>query len=144
MSFINELIEIVDFYRKNFPDIYGEAFSLLKEHSVKKYLLLDSGFIIRTVVGEEGEYLININPLKVFGSVCSCKDYAYNVMFRSKKGGGVYRFFCHHLLATLISILAEYAYSSPSEKLGLFRKKDLLPEIYVEEKQIALLLTELI
>jgi len=144
MDIIKRLINIIEFARKNFSDVYAEAFSVLKNRSVKKYIFHEKGFLIYTVVGNEGEYLLNIDVNRLSKSICTCKDYTYNILFRSKKHReGFSRIFCHHILAIIISKLAEYAFMTKHEGLDFFKKKELLPEIIIEEEEYFPLILDL-
>jgi predicted nucleic acid-binding Zn finger protein len=63
----------------------------LERKAVRKHMFLPSQTEIWTVIGDEGDNLINDKPL-----FCSCKDYYFNILKKKRR-------FCYHLRAFLIA-----------------------------------------
>lgn len=123
MIVVNELAEIklgskvsrkdmAELYRR-FGSRFAEAWRLVKEKSVKKYVFKPSGLVRWVVVGEGKEYL-------VYGDVgyCSCDDFFFAVMNNEAKA-------CKHLIAHRIA-----------SALGLFdvfeEPDEMLPKLLEE------------
>ena len=134
-DFINYFLSIITELKKFFPDFYNEAVSSLKKRKVKKYIIFDKGLSFYTVVGDEGDYLVNVYIGFNFKVSCTCLDYFYNVLMKKQTGSMRSRKVCYHIAGVLISILAEYAFMSGSDMVKEFRKKSFLPEIILEKKE---------
>lgn len=86
---------------------------ILGRRGVKKHIFLPSNIEIWTVIGEEGDYLVNDNPL-----FCTCKDFFYLCLIKKR------RKMCYHLKALLLAKKrGEYAtYYFNDEEIELFAK----------------------
>ncbi len=132
-NLINYFLKYVNDFRRAFPDIYREAISSLKKRRVKKYVFFDRGLVTYLVVGFHGEYLVNIVFYPSFKVVCTCPDFLYNVLLKIKGPPSIGdRGACYHVLAVMISILAEYAFHIDARGMKRYRKSELLPEVVLE------------
>ncbi|MEM0052891.1 MAG: hypothetical protein QXL89_01675 [Nitrososphaeria archaeon] len=86
---------------------------ILDRGGVKKHIFLPSNIEIWSVVGEEGDYLVNDNPL-----FCTCKDFYYLCLIKKRKK------MCYHLKALLLAKKkGKYTvYHFTDEEIGLFSK----------------------
>ncbi len=128
------ILEFLERIRRHHSEIYNEAVVALKNKRVKKYLVFDRGIKFYIVVGDEEDYLVSLDFSKELIANCTCKDFMYNVLVRKtddQKGGN--RSFCYHIVAVLISFLAEYAFLSGDSALTPFRKRFFLPELIFED-----------
>ena len=134
-NFINYFLSVIAELKKFFPEFYNEAVNSLKKRKVKKYIIFDKGVSFYTVVGDEGDYLVNVSVGFNVKMSCTCLDYFYNVLMKKQAVGIRSRKVCYHIAGVLISILAEYAFMSGSETVKEFRKRSFLPEIILEQKE---------
>ncbi|MGQ9782283.1 MAG: hypothetical protein ACUVQ8_08645 [Nitrososphaeria archaeon] len=65
--------------------------STLNRKAIRKHIFLPSKIEIWTVIGEEGDNLVNEKPI-----FCSCKDFYFNLLKRKRK-------FCYHLNVFLVA-----------------------------------------
>ncbi|MGQ4890873.1 MAG: hypothetical protein ACP6IP_00095 [Candidatus Njordarchaeia archaeon] len=134
-NFISFFLGMISKLKRNFPDFYNEAVSSLKKRKVKKYVVFDKGFSFYIVVGDEGEYLVNVSIGSNLKMSCTCFDFFFNILLKSQDANVRGRKICYHLAGVIMSILAEYAFATGSNKLREFRKKSLLPEIILERRE---------
>ena len=132
-NFLYSILEFVDRIKRQYPEIYDEAIMALKNRRVKKYLVFDRGSYFYIVVGDEGDYLVSLDFSEKLLADCTCKDFMYNVLAKKIDNQGTRdRLFCYHIVAVLISFLAEYAFMSGDNALISFRKRIFLPEVIFE------------
>lgn len=65
---------------------------ILDRGGVKRHIFLPSNIEIWSVVGEEGDYLVNDKPL-----FCTCKDFYYLCLIKKRKK------MCYHLKVLLLA-----------------------------------------
>lgn len=138
----NTLTSFIDKAREKFPDLFHQAMSALKKRAVKKYISCSQPSPLYIVVGENKDYLVEINVERHVKYSCSCPDFQYNItpaLFKEEKGE--IRPLCYHILAVMLSQISELAYHTKGS-FEFFRKKEMLPEIFMEEKEFLKLLVQ--
>jgi predicted nucleic acid-binding Zn finger protein len=83
---------------------------IIERKAIRRHLFLPSNTEIWTVIGEEGDNLVNENPL-----FCTCKDFYFNLLKKKSRP-------CYHLRAFLRA-KGNQAYSTldfSDRELGLF------------------------
>jgi len=138
---VNLLTSFIERIRENFPDLFHHAINALKRRAVKKYISSSPLSPLFIVVGENMDYLVEFNMERGLRYSCSCPDFHYNIaptIFREEKGKE--RPLCYHILAVMLSILSELAYHV-DKGFKFYRKKEMLPDIFMEEEEFLKLLT---
>jgi len=73
--------------RQDFGDRFDNAWRLVTENRVKKYIFNPSGRVLWIAIGQNAEYLIYSHA-----GYCSCNDFYFRVLDNEKA-------YCYHLLA---------------------------------------------
>ncbi len=112
---------------REFTDIYIAAVDAAKNKRIKKYIFKPSGKTFWVVLGKEKkEYLVTnwINKGNVIYA-CSCPDYLFRAMLKTKSKKINRRNFCYHIIARIISELNEL-----KKELGEDFNERFLPTIH--------------
>ncbi len=108
-SKLRKLESFIGKVEREFTEIYIAGAEAVKKKRVRKYIFRPSGKIFWTVLGKEGnEYLVTEwNSSNNIIYACSCPDYLFHAMLKTRADNMVRRNFCYHIIARVISELNE-------------------------------------
>lgn len=135
ISKLKKLTVFLDNIERKFTDIYIAAAEAVKKRRVRKYIFEPSRKIFWTVMGKEGrEYIITSwisgNNHTVYA--CSCPDYLFRAMLKTRAEKMNRRNFCYHIVARVISEINEL-----KKDLRQKYNKNALPTIiYLKDNSI--------
>jgi len=109
MSRLEKLEILLNKIEREFTDIYVAAAEAVKKKRVRKYVFRSSEKVFWTVIGKEGKEYITTSWVREGNIIyaCSCPDYLFHAMLKTRAEKINRRNFCYHIVARIISEINE-------------------------------------